>query len=117
MPAGNKMGPEGEGPLTGKGMGYCAGYPQPGFHHPGLGYHRWARFGRGRRFRNRYFARDFGYGYPAAPGYGFAAAVEQPPTPEEEQHILNQHASWLQEQLDAINSRLQKINKKDMSEE
>ncbi len=30
MPAGDGTGPQGRGPMTGRGMGYCAGLPFPG---------------------------------------------------------------------------------------
>jgi len=31
MPQGNRKGPGGEGPRTGRGMGFCSGNDQPGF--------------------------------------------------------------------------------------
>ena len=31
MPSGNRMGPRGEGPKTGRGLGYCADNDQPGY--------------------------------------------------------------------------------------
>lgn len=31
MPAGDRTGPRGMGPLTGRAAGYCAGYPAPGY--------------------------------------------------------------------------------------
>jgi len=31
MPRGDKRGPEGAGPMTGRALGYCAGNDQPGF--------------------------------------------------------------------------------------
>ena len=43
MPRGDRTGPLGRGPMTGRGLGYCAGYDAPGFMF-GRG------FGRGRRF-------------------------------------------------------------------
>jgi hypothetical protein len=43
MPGGDRTGPMGTGPMTGRGMGYCAGFPVPGFmNRPG-----WFGFGRG----------------------------------------------------------------------
>ena len=30
MPRGDRTGPAGMGPMTGRGAGYCAGYPMPG---------------------------------------------------------------------------------------
>ncbi len=34
MPAGDRTGPAGLGPMTGRAAGYCAGYPVPGFMNP-----------------------------------------------------------------------------------
>ncbi|MCK4510615.1 DUF5320 domain-containing protein, partial [bacterium] len=31
MPRGDRSGPGGAGPMTGRGLGYCAGYPAPGY--------------------------------------------------------------------------------------
>ncbi len=31
MPKGDKTGPEGQGPMTGRGFGFCAGYSKPGY--------------------------------------------------------------------------------------
>jgi len=31
MPGGDRTGPMGMGPMTGRAAGYCAGYPLPGF--------------------------------------------------------------------------------------
>ena len=59
MPAGDGTGPRGEGPLTGRGMGRCAGYPTGGYASvPGRG-GGYGFFGRrgggGRGWRNRYY--------------------------------------------------------------
>lgn len=37
MPRGNRMGPMGQGPMTGRGAGFCAGY-RNGFGGRGLGF-------------------------------------------------------------------------------
>jgi len=60
MPSGDRTGPQGGGPKTGRGLGYCADHDQPGYAAPqsaqglGLGF-RWGGrgFGRGRGKRNR----------------------------------------------------------------
>lgn len=59
MPAGDGTGPRGEGPLTGRAMGRCAGYPANGYATaPGRG-GGYGFFGRrgggGRGLRNRYY--------------------------------------------------------------
>ena len=34
MPKGDKTGPWGQGPMTGRNAGYCAGFAVPGFMNP-----------------------------------------------------------------------------------
>ncbi len=59
MPRGDGTGPNGQGPMTGRALGYCAGFNVPGFMNPGVDFGRgmrmaWRRgggFGRGFRFR------------------------------------------------------------------
>ncbi len=59
MPAGNGTGPLGEGPMTGRAMGRCAGFPTDGYTSaPGRGAGRgFVRYGRGggRGYRNRFY--------------------------------------------------------------
>jgi hypothetical protein len=90
MPRGDGTGPAGFGPMTGRGVGYCAGYPVPGFANPGVprggrGRGRdWGRGvgqGRGPRLRGRGFGfwnqgRGFNRGY--AP-YGYDPYYGYPP--------------------------------------
>ena len=45
MPKGNGIGPTGQGPMTGRGRGYCTGFNIPGFANSGFG----RGFGLGRR--------------------------------------------------------------------
>ena len=60
MPRGDGTGPWGAGSMTGRGMGYCAGYAQAGFANPGPGFVGMGRgvgFGRGGRgYRNQFYA-------------------------------------------------------------
>jgi NAD-dependent dihydropyrimidine dehydrogenase PreA subunit len=56
MPFGDRTGPRGMGPMTGRGAGYCAGFGWPSFANPipgrrwfGFGWRGWGR-GRGRGF-------------------------------------------------------------------
>jgi len=64
VPRGDRTGPWGLGPMTGRAAGYCAGYPVPGYMNPIPGYGRgWGRgFGRGR-------GRGFGRGWGRCPPY------------------------------------------------
>jgi len=61
MPRGDGTGPAGMGSMTGRGMGYCAGYNTPGYMNPGFGRGLGRGYGRG-------FGRGFGRrAYQVAP--------------------------------------------------
>ncbi len=60
MPLGDKTGPLGRGPRTGRGLGSCSGNFQPSFVNPGIG-----RGGRGFGF-----GRGFGQGRGQGVGQG-----------------------------------------------
>jgi len=53
MPWGDRTGPMGLGPMTGRAAGYCAGYPVPGYANPWIP--GWGGRGRGWRGRGRGF--------------------------------------------------------------
>ena len=79
MPQGNRTGPEGAGPMTGRAMGYCAGYEMAGFETApggragrGLGLGLGRRFGGGRGGAS--FRRAGGFGGGLGAGRGRAAA-------------------------------------------
>ncbi len=98
MPRGNKTGPAGQGPLTGRGRGYCAGYNQPGFMAPGFGGGQgWGR-GLGRGFGRRGFW-DYGPYQPYQPQI----------TKKEEKKILEDEVTDLEEELKAIKARLTEL--------
>lgn len=65
MPGGDGTGPVGMGPMTGRGMGYCAGFMRPGFANTGSGMRRGRGFRRtfrifGSARRRRLFTRGAG---------------------------------------------------------
>jgi len=111
MPAGDRTGPEGLGPQTGRGLGDCGDVNAPGYRATGFG---WRGFGmrrgggwrghRGwwqRRYRAAGLHRWLGFGNaPSTPPY------TEPVTPQQEIDDLKSQASWLKEQLDAINQRI-----------
>lgn len=109
MPAGNGTGPLGLGPMTGRGMGYCAGYGLPGYANPArprLGLGR----GRGRGFRWQYWATGLPgwvrYGYiPSVAPYGYIPSV----APEQELSFLKNQASFFEKQLNAILKRIKRL--------
>jgi hypothetical protein len=104
------------GPMTGRGLGYCAGYGAPGYVNPVPGYGRgqgW--WGGGRRgWRHRYYATSLpGWarsGYAPAWGYG---PYWQPMTEEQEIELLNEQAEALKRELDAIARCLKELEKKE----
>ncbi|MFO7733995.1 MAG: DUF5320 domain-containing protein [Candidatus Aminicenantes bacterium] len=130
MPAGDRTGPWGMGPRTGRGMGYCSGTAQPGYRTagPGLGFGRgYGRgfgrgFGLGRGFgRGRGMGRflpfmalwagsPWGYPYPAPAPYGAVAPGAYPPSVNEEE-ILADEAAALEAELDRVRQRLGELMK------
>ena len=52
MPRGDKIGPNSDGPMTGRQRGFCAGYDEPGYVDNDLGYGGGRGNGRGRNRRN-----------------------------------------------------------------
>lgn len=118
MPGGDRTGPMGMGPMTGRAAGYCAGYTVPGYMNAvpgrgfGMGFGRGGGWGRGHRWRNWYHATGqpgwarFGPapGWSAAPAWGA-------PTQEQEADELKAQAEWLQEQLNAIQQRIDELEK------
>ena len=52
MPRGDRTGPAGAGPMSGRGAGFCAGFNTAGYQTAGGGFGRGC--GRGYGFRNRF---------------------------------------------------------------
>jgi hypothetical protein len=115
MPFGDGTGPQGFGPRTGRGAGYCVGLPgsmnpAPGGAGFGFGYGRGTGrqgFGRGRGWRNCYRATGLpgwsraGYGYPDIPSF----------TAKEETDFLRNQAEFLRKQLEDIQNRITGLEK------
>ena len=96
------------GPMTGRGAGYCAGYPVPGYMNRGMG--RGMGSGWGRRSGGRGLGRGWGrraatpyWGAPyAAPAMPYGAE----PTKEQELEMLKTQAESLGQALDDIRQRM-----------
>jgi hypothetical protein len=119
MPFGDRTGPWGLGPMTGRGDGYCAGYPVSGYANPGPG-RGLGRGGRGRGWgrgfgRGRGWGRGFGWepapwGAPYgsyAPAYGPAYAPSY--DPEDDVTALKDQAKYFEEALQEIKKRIEEI--------
>jgi hypothetical protein len=103
MPSGDRRGPDGMGPMTGRGLGYCNRYNDPGYTKQvprrGMG------FGRG-------FGQGAGYGrgfsWRANNSYAPSVAYE----PQDELQSLTNEAKQMKENLDAVNERIHELEKK-----
>jgi hypothetical protein len=119
MPGGDRTGPFGAGPRTGRAAGYCTGNRMPGFANfggrgmgagGGFGYGR--GFGRGRG--NRFYAgasRGWGRGGWFAPVYGNYPDFEAAAVQQDEREFLLAEARNLKSALDEINRRLDEMQK------
>jgi len=105
MPGGDGTGPMGMGPMTGRGMGYCASLVTPGYANPVFGRVWGMGFGCGRGRRNMFYAT----GLPGWMRFGGYAAPYQKPAPEMEKQVLKNQAEVLQSELDVIQKRLSEI--------
>ncbi len=96
MPRGDGTGPAGQGSMTGRGMGYCAGFNAPGFMNLGFG----RGFGRGR-----------GFGWRARAVQPMPVQQVQPTviTEKQEKQFLEQELSALKEEMKEIEKRLKEI--------
>lgn len=120
MPGGDRTGPAGLGPMTGRGAGYCAGYPDPGIMSPG-----WGRRGRGRgrgsrgggggwRHRHWYYATGVPGRQRAASGWsGQAPAAPAGLGPrvskESELEALKNQATYFEQALDDLKKRISEV--------
>ena len=109
MPRGDRTGPAGAGPMTGRAAGFCAGNSVPGFMAGGFGMGMRRGGGSGRGFfgagRGLGFARNFGgYGrFGCNPVWGETGGVA-------EKEILEKRAESLQQELDAVRKNLETLN-------
>lgn len=119
MPRGDRTGPAGMGPMTGRAAGFCAGVKMPGYASPmagrgfgmGFGRGRGAWGGGGRGWRNMFHAT----GQPGWMRFGAAAAPYAPVDPELEKQALKNQADAMQGELDAIRKRLEDLGKEDLA--
>ena len=100
MPRGDRTGPGGFGPMTGRGMGVCAGYDRPGFANarPGYGLGMGYRGG-GRGWRNMYYATGM-------PGWARGGFVPPAPVAGSLVEELKAQAGFLAERLEALQRQI-----------
>lgn len=112
MPGGDRTGPRGFGPMTGRGAGYCAGYAVQGSGNVGMraGFLYRGGGGGGRGWRNWYYAtgltgwqRAGGWQGPLTGGYGPAVSREQ------QLEALKNQAEYMRATLDDITKQIEDI--------
>jgi len=112
MPRGDRKGPYGLGPRTGRAAGYCADYPVPGFMNSvprfgrGFGFGRgWGR-GRGRGFHSECWAYPPVHPYAYPPAYTYPPrmypATPLPQSPEDELAALEDYKKETEEEKASI---------------
>ncbi|MFX1597102.1 MAG: DUF5320 domain-containing protein [Promethearchaeota archaeon] len=118
MPGGDRTGPGGLGPMTGRALGYCAGYDTPGYTKgPGMGFGFGRGWGRGRGW---WRGRGIGYGRGWGLGYGYSIPIYTPYTPgiapqitpESQLSMLKQEKSYLESEMNGIKKVLEDISKR-----
>ena len=103
MPRGDGTGPRGAGPMSGRGMGYCAGFNAPGFAGGCYG----AGMGRGHGFRRMFYAA----GRPGWGRFGFQPDAAQPGyAAPDEKKLLENEAAYLENELKQIHERLKSLD-------
>ena len=128
MPRGDRTGPNGRGSMTGRGLGFCAGYDAPGYANPP----------RGGYFQGRTYGRGYGGGYGRGPGRGFGRGwgyrdpypppvrvvspqyIPQTPLTKEGQiQMLKQEKEYFESEVKEITSAIDEISKRieDLSKE
>ncbi len=110
MPRGDRTGPNGAGPMTGRGLGYCTGHQTPGFTKT-----RRPRLGRAR-------GRGFGRRAPAAPrraprrysAQSTAPIIREttPRTEQNEKEILKEEKEILKEEINELERELKQIEER-----
>ena len=130
MPGGDRTGPLGAGPMTGRRAGRCVGYNVPGYLNPicgrRVGFGRGGSYGRGlgmgggRGWRNQAYAIGYsGWGRKHPAVYDEAYDVPSPSVGIPRSHAarndevmyLEEQARHLRESLDQIESRIKELHK------
>lgn len=130
MPGGDQTGPLGQGPMTGRGLGYCAGYNRPGYANPGPRGFFGRGFGFSRGFGRGFGWRRFAFGAPIAQVYPqpiyqpvtepvYPAPTQpvyptqpQQPTKEQEVTMLENDAKAIEAEQTTLNQELEAIKKR-----
>ncbi len=110
MPRGDRTGPAGMGSMTGRRVGFCAGYNAPGFITPG---YCGAGYGRG---CGRGYGRGMGYDRGAGRGisrmgYGPSNIIQTGKF--DDKAVMTDQVRFLEEELEIARKQLAEIEKAD----
>lgn len=102
MPGGDRTGPYSEGPMTGRGLGYCGGNDRPDFtnNRSFKGRDQGGAFRRG--FGNR---RGFGFGFRHGSGNTYPTNVPD----ISEKTMIENEIRILKDQMSSLENRLSKL--------
>jgi hypothetical protein len=118
MPGGDRTGPAGMGPMTGRAAGFCAGNLLPGYMNQagvrGFGGRGRGFGGRGggRGWRNRFYASGLpGWVRVGQPDWDDVSYTPGMPTAKPEQYLtgLRQQAEYFENALDRINKCIEQL--------
>ena len=114
MPGGDGTGPMGQGPMTGRAAGFCAGYAVPGYMNAfpgrGFGFGRGrGGFGGGRGWRHRFWATGVP-GWAAAWGAPPSHAPETGAAPADERAFLEEQVHVMEQRVEALRKRLDSLS-------
>jgi len=116
MPFGDRTGPAGLGPRTGRGAGFCGGFGVPGFMNRGIGLGFFGRGG-GRGWRNWFYATGLTRWQRASlwpSPWGWPGSVST--APEQEVAALKGVAKRLEDVLDGLRKRVEELESKAKAE-
>jgi len=100
MPRGDRRGPDGMGPMTGRAMGFCNGFNSPGFTRGGgVGRGFGRGFGRGR---------GMGMGYGRGRGFGGIAYYDEPNCSQQSDPSLATPES-IKEEISSVENYLKEL--------
>jgi hypothetical protein len=120
MPRGDRTGPAGLGPMTGRGASFSAGYPVAGFMNPewasGGGAPGWGRGGRGGGWRRRHGFLASGISswqraWPTSPPPAMAAYAPFM-SKEQEVEVLRNQARCFEQALEDLRNRIREVESK-----
>ena len=111
MPQGNRRGPDGMGPMTGRGMGYCTGHDGPGYMYSPNNMHQMYQMHRGRAFGGRGGGmRGMRRGFPGSfdMDYGYAGRAPRNLSGDEVE-MLKDDLEYLRTQMSDTETRIQEL--------